>query len=115
MGTATVAIRKRTGITPTGSAVVADITLSSSYATGGETVPLSALGLKSIGCLVLSGGAAGYVCEAVHGASEATDPKIRLWEDKATAGATPFLEEGAGVNVTGVTVRAIAYGDLPNV
>jgi len=113
MGNATVAIKKRTGLVPTGAARIVDITLSSSYATRGDTVPLAALELSAVDVLVLTGGMAGYVAEAVHTAGAA--PKIRLWEDKAAAGATPFLEEANATNVSTVVVRALVIGDLPNI
>lgn len=115
MGTATVSIKKRTGITPTGQAVVADVTLSSSYATGGDTVPIASFGLKTLSALMLSGNAGGYVCEAVHGATEIVDPKIKLYDDDATAADDPFTEEANATNVSTVVIRVIAYGDLPNV
>jgi hypothetical protein len=111
MGTATVAIKKAApGLAGAGVAKIVDITLSSSYATGGDTVTLTSLGMSSLDALMLTGNAAGYACEVVHGATPTTDPKIRLWEDKATAAATPLGEEAAATNVTSVVLRAIAYG-----
>lgn len=111
MGTATVTIKKRTGLAAAGACVIADITLSSSYATGGDTVPLSALGLKTCDALMLTGSNAGYTMEAVHGAAVTTDPKIKLYEDKAAAASTPLSEEANATNVSAVTVRAVIFGD----
>ncbi len=117
MGTCTVAIKKRTGITPTGQTIVADITLSASYATGGDTVTLASLGLKSLSALVLTGNAGAVALEVVHGANETADPKIKVSRDNANAtylSQVAFAEPAAAVNFSAVTVRAIAYGDLPN-
>lgn len=118
MGICTVSIKRRTGLTPAGKCVIADITLSSSYADGGDTVQLSDLGLKTIDALVLSGGAAvpaggadvtGRLLVVIHGATPTTDPKIAVYEQGAAAG--PLTEDAATTNNSTVTVRAIAYGD----
>lgn len=112
MGNCTVTIKKRTGIVPTGQAVVADIALSTSYATGGDTVVLKDLALPD-GCdvLVLQAGAsspAGHALEIINGATPATAPKIRV-RDVATG-----VEITATTNLSAQSVRAMGY-QLPNI
>lgn len=116
MGTCTVAIRKRTGIVPAGRAAVVDITLSSSYADGGDTVPISALGIgKRCDILMLQSDAAvpaggadvtGRSLVVVNGATPSTDPKIAVYVQGAAAG--PLTERAAASNESTVTVRALA-------
>src|SRR3990172_4669530 len=115
MGNCTVAIKKRTGNAVSGKVIVADITMSTSYATGGDTVPLASLELSSIDVLMLSGNSGGYTMEVVHGAAPTTAPKIKLYEDKVTAASPPLSEEANATNVSTIVVRAIAYGDNPHV
>lgn len=121
MGTCTVAIKKRTGLTPTGRAVIADITFSASYADGGDTVTLASLELKTCSALMLSGDAAvpaggadvsGRSLVVIHPAAETTDLKIAAYVQGAGAG--PLTEVAAATNMATVVVRAIAYGDLAN-
>lgn len=119
MGNVAVAIRRRTGLTPSGKCVIADLTLSSSYADGGDTVPLASLGLTTIDALVLSGASGvpsgggadvtGRVLQVVHGATDTTAPKIAAYVQGAGAG--PLTETAATTNLSTITVRAIAYGD----
>lgn len=122
MGTCTVVIKKgpTPGLTPTGKAVIADITLSSSYADGGDTVTLKSLGLDWCDMLDLGSDAAvpaggadvtGRSLVVVYGATPGTDPKIAAYVQGAGAG--PLTETAAAVSLATVTVRAIAY-QLPN-
>lgn len=113
MGTATVAIRKRTGLSPTGTTVIADITLSASYATGGDTVTPASLGLVAIDAIILSGNSP--TSGLVFGVSHGTPTRIKAYQDNATAAAAPLGEVAAATNLTSHTVRAIVYGDLPNI
>lgn len=118
MGICTVSVKRRTGLAPVGKCVIADVTLSNSYADGGDTVQLSDLGLTTIDALVLSGNAAvpaagadvtGRVLVVIHGAAATDNPKIAVYEQGAAAG--PLTEDAATTNNSTVTVRAIAYGD----
>lgn len=111
MGNCTVSIKRRTGLAPAGKCVIADITLSASYAAGGDTVLLADLGLTTLDALVLSGSNGGYTMEVVHGATPTTAPKIKVYEDKAVAASTPLSEEAAATNLSAITVRAVVYGD----
>lgn len=122
MGTCTVSIKKQTGITPTGKAVIADVTFSSSYADGGDTLTLKSLGLTTIGIVICGSDAAvpaggadvtGRSLVVNYGASEGTDPKIAAYVQGAGAG--PLTEVAAATNMSTVTFRVMAVGDLPNI
>lgn len=112
MGTATVAIKKRTGITAVGQSTVVDITLSTSYATGGDTVTLASLGLPSVSAMVLTSNAGGYNVQVVHGAVETTAPLLKVYQgDNTNAAAAPGIEVPNTTNLSTVVVRAIVYSD----
>jgi hypothetical protein len=90
--------------------VIADIAMSTSYATGGDTLPLSALGLGSCDVVNLCAGAGavlGHALAVIHGATPGTAPKI-FARDVATgtevSNATPLQTE---------IVRCIAKGEGP--
>src|SRR5437899_13086860 len=91
MGNCTVVIKKKSPLAPAGRAVVVDITLSSSYATGGDTVPIASLfGSSSpknrLTSLMLQSGAVspgGHALEATNGATEYAAPLLRV-RDAAT-------------------------------
>lgn len=115
MGTCAVTIKKKTGIIPAGKAVVADITLSSSYADGGDTVTLASLGLKRCDILMLQSDAAvpaggadvtGRSLVVINGATPFDNPKIAAYVQGAGAG--PLTERAAASNESTVTVRALA-------
>lgn len=117
MGTCAVTIRKKTGIVPTGRAAIVDITLSASYADGGDTVPISALGIgKRCDLLMLQGdgGVPGGVgaditgrsLVVVNGATPFIDPKIAVYQQGVGAG--PLTELAAAQSVATITVRALA-------
>ena len=110
MGTCTVTPRKHTGITPTGTGKVVDIALSSSYATGGDTVTLASLGVTRLQALVLCGPTSpgGHAVEVIHGATEGTNPLLRA-RDVATG-----TELTNASNQSGQSIRALVLGDLPN-
>ena len=116
MGTCTVAIKKRTGLSPTGQTVVADITLSASYATGGDTLTLASLGMKAVSAVVLTGSSptSGVALAVVHGAAETTAPLIKAYQDVTPAATAPLPEVANATNLSTHTVRAVVYGDLPN-
>lgn len=110
MGVCSVAIVKRAGPSPFGQSAVVDITLSSSYATGGDTVNIKDLGIGNrCSALILSGSVNGRVLEVAHGATEFTAPLIQAFQDNAVAAAAALGEVAAATNLTSITVRAIAY------
>lgn len=86
MGNCTAVIKKK-NVRPYGRSNIVEITMSSSYATGGDTVPRSVLGIGNrLSALLLGAGhlsTLGHACEVVYGASEYADPKILL-RDVAT-------------------------------
>jgi hypothetical protein len=106
MGNCTATIKKRTGVTPAGVAIVADLALSATYATGGDTVPLSLFGVPTIDAIIFCGGATtpgGHALEAIYAASPATAPKIRA-RDVATG-----AELTNGNDFSAQSVRVIVY------
>jgi predicted aconitase len=113
MGNCTAVLKKgpTTGISPTGRAVIADVSLSTSYATGGDTVPLAALGLPDgVDALDLCAAVTtpgGHAVEYIPGATPATAPKLRV-RDVATG-----VELTSATNNSAQSVRVIAY-QLPN-
>jgi hypothetical protein len=122
MGTCTVAIKKRTGISATGRTVIADVTLSSSYSDNGDTVRIADFGMKTLSALVLCSNAAvptggadvtGRALVVTHGANEVTDPLLLCYQQGSAAG--PLTEVAAGTNLSTVTVRVIAFGDLVSI
>ena len=108
MGTCAVAIKKRDVGIGDHVEVTADVTLSSSYATGGDTLTLASLGLKTLRALILCSSVAPATTRplaVVHGATEVTDPKIM-----AMVVATG-IEETAATNLSTTIVRVVAKGD----
>ena len=112
MGNCTITVKKGApGITPAGQAKIVDIALSSSYATGGDTVPLASLGFKDCNALSLCGAAlspAGHAIEVIYGAAGVA-PLLRI-RDAATG-----AEIANATNLSAQSIRAIAYGDNPHV
>lgn len=116
MGNCAVTIKKKTGILPAGQGVVADVTLSSSYADGGDTVPLASLGMRRCDILMLAsdGGVpagagadtTGRSLVVVQGATPQTAPKIAAYIQGAGAGG--LTETAAGQNLSTITVRVLA-------
>lgn len=113
MGTCTVAIKRRTGLAPTGTVRTVDITLSASYATGGDTLTPASLEMTTIDAVVLTGSSptSGLALAVVHGATT----KIKAYQDNAVAAAAPLGEVAAATNLSTHTVRAVVYGDLANI
>jgi hypothetical protein len=110
MGTCTVTLNRRSGLRPTGQGVIATVNLSTSYATGGDTLPLSALGFRT-GAIVLGGGAtspAGHAVEVVYGATESVNPLLRV-RDAATG-----AEIANATNLSAQSVRVEVVGELGN-
>jgi hypothetical protein len=110
MGVCTVTkVRRQVNVlgTQCDSAMV-DIALSTSYATGGDTVPLASFNFPGSGltALVLQTGVsspAGHALEVINGANDYTAPKIRV-RDVATG-----TEISAATNLSAQTIRAIAF------
>lgn len=123
MGTMTVAIKKRgPGMFPAAKGVIADITFSTSYADGGDTLQLKDLGLKSLNMLICGSDAAvpaggadvtGRSLVVVYGADEFADAKIAAYVQGAGAG--PLTEVAAATNMSTVTVRVLAIGEFAHV
>lgn len=112
MGTVTVTPRKHSGVLPTGTGKIVDIALSSSYATGGDTLTLASLGVTRLQALILASTAtspAGHAVEIIHGATEGTNPLLRV-RDAATG-----AEIANATNLSAQSVRALVVGDLANV
>lgn len=85
MGNCTGTLLKK-NVRPTGRSSIVKIALSSSYATGGDTVPLSILGIgnRLSALLGLSPTTpAGHAVEYIPAANEYTAPKLRV-RDVAT-------------------------------
>lgn len=106
MGNCTVTVKKKSPVSPSGKTVIVDIALSSSYATGGDTVTLASLGLKRLSALMLQTGVSspgGHALEVINGADEYTAPKIRA---RDVAAGTELANAG---DRSAEKVRAIAY------
>lgn len=106
-----VSIVKRSGLVPTGRAVVADVTFDSSYPAGGEPYTPAMFGLNSVDYLAVEPAKASattaYVCMADHAAA-----KLMLFNSNGAAPAA--LLETATANQSATVARVIAY-ELPNV
>lgn len=108
----TVAPVKRTGVTPTGRCVVADVTFDSSYPAGGEPFTPSMFGLDRIDLLTCEPAKAtsttAWLCMADH-----ANAKLMLFGMAAAAGVGTALTENNTVNQSATVVRVMAY-ELPN-
>jgi hypothetical protein len=90
MGNCAVTVLKK-NVRPSGRSALVRITLSATYAAGGDTVPRASLGIGNrVSALLVSGATnpGGNTVSVVPGANEYTDPKLKCF--------TP-----AGVEVTG--------------
>ena len=83
--------------------VIKTATFDSSYATGGETLTATTLGLESIHFIALSMENSGYVAQYDY-----TNSKIVLYE--AGADGAILDEVGNTTNVSAVVVRVLAFG-----
>lgn len=110
MGNCAVTVKEEFSFGPFHAKIV-DIAGSSSYATGGDTVRLVDLGLKTIQGLFLSGAfgpsALFHVNAVLHGATSVTDPKI-MFRDSVTG-----AEVTAGQNLSTEVIRALVLGEGP--
>jgi hypothetical protein len=107
----TVAIVKRSGLTPTGRAVVADVTFDSSYPAGGEPYTAAMFGLSKIDYLQC-GPALGSATTAYLALADHTNSKLMLFNSNGAAPAA--LLETSTVGQQATVARVIAY-ELPHV
>lgn len=110
MGNVTVTVRQDLSLGPFHAKVV-DIAPNTSYAAGGDTIPLASLGLKTLQGIVLmspySGAALFHPATIVYGATPQTDPKLMM-RDVVTG-----AEVTAAFNASTAVVRALAFGEGP--
>ena len=109
-----VSIKKRTGLTPTGRAVVADVTFDSGYPAGGEPYTAAMFGLSKIDFMLVSGGAYASATEALLCYADHTNSKLVLYGMAAAAGVGTALKETNTANQSATVVRVMAY-ELPHV
>jgi len=105
MGSVTVAIKRRY-FPDGGKAIVADVTGSSSYATGGDSYTNSQFDLYLGADAIIDCGTPGYVL-----VPDIANKKIKYF--KGAAGL--LVEETAATNLSAVTGRVVALGENPNV
>jgi hypothetical protein len=89
--------------------VTADVTFDSSYATGGEAISVSSLGLTRLDFMWVSP-SDGYVAQWN---GSLTSPKIELFgTNKDVVGVTtgPLTEVANAFDVSSVTVKVFAFG-----
>jgi hypothetical protein len=105
-----VAIVKSSGITPTGKAVVADVTFDSTYPVGGEPYTPAMFGLNRVDflqCEAAKGSATtAYLCRA-----DQANSKLQLYNSNGAAPAA--LLETATADQSATVVRVLAM-ELPN-
>ena len=106
MGNCTGVIKKR-NVRPHGRSSIVQISLSSSYATNGDTVPLAILGIGNRCTALLGVGAttpAGHAVEYIPAANEYTAPKLRV-RDAATGAE---IANATNLAAQSITVEAVA-------
>jgi len=106
-----VAIVKRSGLTPTGRAVVADVTFDSSYPAGGEPYTAAMFGLSKID-YIQAGLAKASATTAMGVLVDHTASTLMLVNSNGAAPAA-FLETST-VGQQATVARVVAY-ELPNV
>lgn len=108
MGNCTVTIKKKSPQRVAGRSALVSIALSSSYATGGDTIPRNTLGIGNnrLSHLMIAGHTtpSGHHVELIPGATEYADPKVRV--RNVTTGA----ELGAASNNATESFLAEAIG-----
>lgn len=112
MGAVTVSIVKRTGLSPTGKMVIADVTFSGSYGAGGDTYTPSQFGMTTVNAIIPQGDAVGSATTGYALAPDIANSKLRLLGGAASGVA--HAETGTA-GQTGTVARVLVYGDLPNV
>ncbi len=108
MGNLTVSVKRRY-YPDGGKMVVADVTGSSSYATGGDSYTNAQFDLAILGPeAIVDSGTPGYVL-----IPDIPNKKIKFF--RAGVASTPFVEETAATNLSTVTGRVVAFGENPNI
>ena len=106
-----VAIVKRSGITPAGRVVIADVTFDSAYPAGGEPYTPADFGLNTVDLLhceaAFGSSTTAYVVRADH-----ANKKLMLFNSNGAAPAA--LLETATTNQAATVVRVMAF-ELPHV
>ena len=111
MGNVTVSIKRRY-IIGSGKAVVADVTGSSSYATGGDSYTNAQFEIGGVGPANLNADA--IIDSGVPGYVIVPDiPNKKLKYFKGAAGL--LVEETAATNLSAVTGRVVVMSDNPNI
>lgn len=101
----TVKVIRRTKMTGL-NVVIADATFDSSYATGGEDMAPSALGLQVIDHIDPEISSGGYVVRFSR-----ANKKLQAFQgDNTNAAAAPLVEVANTTNLSAVTVRLVAMG-----
>lgn len=91
------------------------ITMSSSYATGGDTIAASILGVGTITKLSFSGSSDGgsgtttaYIAAPVYDTTKVNVTNIQVFQSAAAS--NPFTEVSSTTNLSTVTFDAVAWG-----
>src|SRR6266496_2824490 len=108
MGAVTVAIKKRTGYSPVGKIVIADVTFSGTYAAGGDTFTPSQFEMKQVDAIVDMGAAVASATTGYVLAPDLANNKLRLLGGAASGVA---LAETATAGQTGTVQRVLVFGD----
>lgn len=112
MGAVTVSIVKRTGLLPSGKAVIADVTFSSSYGAGGDTYTASLFGMTKVEAIIPQGDAVGSATTGYALSPDVAGSKLRLLGGAASGVAHA---ETATAGQTSTVARVLVIGDLPNI
>lgn len=93
---------------------IKDITLDSSYDSGGELVTAAMLGMTTVFAAFAVGGSGttpgAYFYEYAPGDGSTTSLLKVYWGDNANAGAAKAVEVTAATNLSAVTVRLLVIG-----
>jgi len=106
MGNCTAVIKKK-NVRPYGRSNIVQISLSTSYATNGDTVPISILGIGNRLSAILGGAVTtpgGHAVEYIPAATEYTAPKLRV-RDVATGAE---ISNATNLSAQSITVEVIA-------
>lgn len=111
MGTCTVTIKRRNVNLGSVHGVIADVAMSNSYATGGDTLTIASLGLQSLEMLIVpeGGSVLGHVIQPVHGSTIKTDPLL-FARDVATGS-----QVTAATDLSTEVFRVLAIGEFAGV
>ena len=109
----TVAIVKRSGVTPTGRAIVADVTFDSGYPAGGEPYTAAMFGLNKVDH-VTAGPALATSTTGLMCMPDVANSKLMLFGMTAAAGVGTALTETNVANQSATVARVVAY-ELPHI